>query len=148
MTQLVLPDPSSTRSGKIYNDMGSPVNVTVTPGLTPFSEENPAAWFLLAENRFTVSKITDNVEKTSRILEALSPAVFNKIAKWLGTKLNKTLEYDDLKEELLSHYTASAHSRAKQIYDMVEKSTEKPSDRYRTMEALQHDTEGKPLDMI
>ena len=127
--------------------MGTPVNVTVTPALTTFSEGNPRAWFLLADTRFACSKITKDVEKTGRILEALPASVFERIAPWLETKTADTLKYEDLKEELLSHYTASAHSRAKQIYDMVQNSTEKPSDRWRKMDALQTNAEGKALDM-
>lgn len=127
--------------------MGSPVNVTVTPALTAFSEANPRAWFLLAESRFTCSKISDDVEKTSRVLESLPATVFERIAPWLETKLSETLKYQDLKDELLSHYTASSHSRAKQIYDMVQNSTDKPSDRWRRMDALQTDSDGTKLDM-
>ena len=127
--------------------MGTEVNVTVTPALNPFSEANPRAWFLFAETRFTCGSITDDVQKTGRILEALPASVFNKIAPWLETKTAKTLKYDDLKEELLSHYTESKHSRAKQIYEMVAHSSQKPSDRWRTMDALQTDPEGNKLDL-
>lgn len=148
MTTLYIPDPKFTRSGTRYNNMGSPINVTVTPALTPFSEANPRAWFLLAESRFTTSKITDDVEKTSRILEALSPAVFERIAPWLETKIADTLKYSELKDELLSFYTASDHTRAKQILDMTNNPSEKPSDRWRRMDALQHDAEGSKLDMV
>lgn len=148
MTTLYLPDPKFTRSGAIYNNMTSPVNVTVTPALTPFSEANPRAWFLLAECRFTTSKITDDVEKTSRILEALSPSVFERIAPWLETKMSDTLKYQELKDELLSFYTASAQTRAKQILDMTNNPSEKPSDRWRRMDTLQHNEQGEKLDMV
>ena len=147
MPKVELTDSSSTRSGAIYKTMTTSVNVSVSPALPAFSEANPRAWFLLAETRFTCNKITEDVEKTGRVLEALPPHIFEKIAPWLETKLAETLKYVDLKDELLSHYTASSHSRAKQIYDMVENSTQKPSDRWRTMDALQTGSDGTKLDM-
>ena len=146
MLTVQLTDPKTTRSGATYNTMTT-VNVAVTPALTPFSDTNPRAWFLLAESRFTVGKITDDADKTSCVLEALQPAIFERIAPWLETKTLTTLKYQELKEELLSSNTPSTQTRAKQILEMVNSPTDKPSARWRRMDALQHDQEREKLDL-
>ena len=133
-TTIQVTDPKLTRSGKAYNTM-TEVTVNVSPALTQFSEDNPRAWFLMAETRFHINKITDDIGKTGKVLEALTPAVFNRIAPWLGTQSSTEIKYEDLKEELLAFYTPSSQTRTKQILDMVNNPTEKPSERHRRMES-------------
>ena len=146
-TTIQVTDPKLTRSGKAYNTM-SEVTVNVSPALTQFSEDNPRAWFLMAETRFHMNQITDDIGKTGKVLEALTPAVFNRIAPWLGTQSSTKIKYEELKEELLAFYTPSSQTRTKQILDMVNNPTEKPSDRYRRMEALSQDQDGNQLNWL
>lgn len=146
MIKVELTKPKATRSGAVYN-MSDKVSVTVNPSLPPFCEENPRAWFRLVDARFTVTKTTDEIEKTSRVLEALPAHVFKRIASWLNTQ-PVDLVYKDLKDELLQSYVPSQHTRIKQALEMVNNPSERPSERWRTMDELQHNPDGSKVDIM
>ena len=123
------------------------VTVSVAAALSPFSTNNPRAWFKLAQSRFTCCKIKTDDEKCSRVLEALQPEVFERIAPWLETQPDEGMKYSDLKEELLSCYTSSKTSRAQQILDLVNNPADTHSSRWRQIDALQRNTDGSTLDL-
>ena len=140
-------DSKVTRAGTKYNTMTDTVSVTVNAALPPFCEENPRAWFRLVDARFVVTKTTDDVEKTSRVLEALPSHVFKRIASWLVTQPEE-LVYKDLKDELLSHFMPSQHTRMKQVLEMVTNPSDRPSERWRTMDELQYNRDGTKVDVM
>ena len=120
--------------------------VTVAPALPTFSEKTPRAWFMLAESRFKVNKLTSDDDKVCRVLEALPTHVFERLAAWLDIQEN--LVYSELKSELLSYYTASTQKRAQQILELLTQRTdETPSSRWRQIEALQVDKDSKRMDL-
>ena len=146
---------SNTRSGRIYKvvSMGNDnkdgtSNITVSPSLPAFSETNPRAWFKLAESRFTVSNITTDDGKSSRVLEALPPPVFQRLAPWLEKQPDDTTDYLALKAELLSYFVSSKPRRAQQILDLVTKpSDDSPSARWRKIDALHTNADGSRIDL-
>ena len=123
------------------------VSVAVAAALNPFSTNNPRAWFKLAQSRFLCCQITTDEEKCGRVLEALPPEVFERIAPWLETQPDEGMKYTDLKDELLSCYTSSSTSRAQQILDLVNNPASTHSERWRQIDALQHNTDGSTLDL-
>ena len=137
-----------TRSGKIYNTM-TEVTVTIPTALPQFSKANPRAWFRLAQARFASCALKTDNDKVNKVLEALPPDVFDKLAPWLETQPEDDTKYADLKAELLSYYTGSRTSRTEQILQLVNQpASELPSERWRQMDALQYNADGTKVDLL
>ena len=95
-----------------------------------------------------MNKITDEVEKTGRVLEALPPAAFARIAPWLEVQSDTEMTYASLKSELLSHHTPSKQRRAAKIVELITtQSDQQPSSTWRQIDALQRDEEGEKIDL-
>ena len=59
-------DQSTTRSGRVFSpyvDSMTDSVVTVAPALPTFAEKTPRAWFMLAESRFKINKLTTDDDK-------------------------------------------------------------------------------------
>ena len=143
---MSLTPPSVTRSGKVYK-MTDKISLTVSPAFPAFSEQNPRAWFRRAESRFSCAKITTDLEKTDRVLEALPVTVFDRLAPWLETQSDE-IKYDDLKKELLSYYVDSKQRRTQEILDLVTQPTDNPpSNRWRRINALLTSADGTQMNL-
>ena len=107
-----------TRQGTVYNRM-TEVTVTVATALPQFSMSNPRAWFRLANARFSSSGLTSDDDKINKVLEALPPAVFDKLAPWLETQPEVGASYTALKTELLATYSGSKPTRKQKILQLL-----------------------------
>ena len=142
-------DSSKTRAGTTYKVDMTEVTVTVATALPQFSTANPRAWFRLAQARLTSSGLTKDEDKINKVLEALPPEVFNRLAPWLDTQPEDGGSYAELKDELLSYYTGSKTTRATQMLNLItHPETDNPSARWRQLEALQYNADGTKIDVL
>ena len=83
--------------------------------LPAFTPMNPEAWFQRAETIFRNRNITTDRKKADAVLEYLPDDVWNIISPWIGS-LTDTVDYKDLKKQLLKIYSATPSERAKQFF--------------------------------
>lgn len=82
--------------------------------LSPFSTQEPTAWFRRAEVQFRLRKISDERTKADYVLEAIPESLFPQIAAWLDDQPDE-INYADLKDYLLKEYTLTPSARAQRL---------------------------------
>ena len=86
--------------------------------LPKFSTTAAVAWFQRAEVQFRLKRITASHTKADYVLAAIPEEIFPRLSNWLQQR-GDTVEYEDLKQELLKKFTSSPEERANTLLDMV-----------------------------
>jgi len=110
------------------------VNKLIQPKIPPFWNEQPAAWFVLVENQFSINRIVDDNEQFAHALGALPQSIVPLISNVL-TNPQPGNKYNRLKTTLLNHYAISEEQRLDELISGLQQMGDlKPSHFYRLLE--------------
>ena len=91
---------------------------TATVKLPTFTSTDPYTWFIRSEAQFRSKNITRSPTKSDYILQALPEEVCTKISTFLR-KNPTSIDYDDLKAEILRKYTLQSSERVRKVMEMI-----------------------------
>lgn len=105
--------------------------------VSPFSVNNPSAWFKATEIQFECFAVKSDIRKTGFLLQAVmsQPEVFNKVTDLLET-IPDTNRYTYLKDNIIKRLSSSQKERLEMLLEKVELGDKTPSEVLRHMRTL------------
>lgn len=103
--------------------------ISNTIRLPEFWERNPSAWFIQAEARFELSRITSQTRKYLLVVDALPAAVIDEISDLLHSFAHDLPEspYDVIKAAILDRTAMSERTRLQQLLSIEQLGNQRPS---------------------
>lgn len=119
--------------------------------LPTFIQKDVWSWFRLVEAQFATKRVKSKLMKAAFVLSALPEEVFLRLNPWLKKQSDpSSIEYDDLKQEILRLYKQPESKRAQKIISLSQIGIGDLEPRL-FMEKLQNlywCEEGNPVDLL